>query len=203
MRTSADSLVRAADPLDPDELRAWTTSPSRERIARDILATPVERSRSSHCRRSRLVAIVVAVILVGAAAAAAAATRLGQPAPDPVRAHLAELDHGMPPDLRYNPDLANAHAVAATASGTLYAADRADGGYCIEAASAAEQPRGGTCVSPAEASARPIEVIAPIPTSDDPSSSEAASTALTSRPLRRPTPAARRLALPSASPTTF
>jgi hypothetical protein len=40
MRTSADSLVRAADPLDPDELRAWTTSQSRERIARDIIATP-------------------------------------------------------------------------------------------------------------------------------------------------------------------
>ena len=167
MRTSADSLVRAADPLDPDELRAWTTSQSRERIARDIIATPVERSHSSQGGRFRLVAIVVAVILVGAAAAAAAATRLGRPAPDPVRAHLAELDHGMPPDLRYNPDLANAHAVAATASGTLYAADRADGGYCIEAASAAEQPRGGTCVSAAEASARPIEVIAPIPASDD------------------------------------
>jgi hypothetical protein len=73
----------------------------------------------------------------------------------------------MPPDLRYNPDLAHARAVAATASGSLYAADLPDGGYCIEAATAGGQPRGGTCVTAAEASTRPLEVIAPIPADDD------------------------------------
>jgi hypothetical protein len=73
----------------------------------------------------------------------------------------------MPPDLRYNPDLSNARAVAATPSGTLYAADLPDGGYCIEAASTDDQPRGGTCIRAAEASAQPIEVLAPIAQDDD------------------------------------
>jgi len=169
MTTSADKLVqrvRAADPLDPDDLRAWTASQHRERIVRDIIATPVGPARRSHRRRAGVVAIVVAGVLVGAAAATAT-TILGRPAPDPVRAHLAKLDRGMPPDLRYNPDLANARAVAATASGTLYAADLRNGGYCIEVASPTSQPRGGTCLTTADASAHPIEVIAPIPTGDD------------------------------------
>ncbi len=170
MRSSNDTvvtIVRSADPLDSDDLKAWTTSARRNRLASEIVASPIETSRESRRRRSRFVAIAAVGLLATAGAAAAAATLLGGPAPDPVRAHLAELDHGLPPDLRYNPDLAHARAVAATASGALYAADLRDGGYCIEAATTDGQPRGGTCVTAADSSTRAIEVIAPIPAGDD------------------------------------
>jgi len=169
MTTRSDELihlVREADPLDPAELRNWAESPRREQVLRAVCATPAEPARRRHRGRSRLVALAVAGVLVGGAAAAAA-TVLGRPAPDPVRAHLAELDRGMPPDLRYNPNLNNAHAVAATASGTLYAADLPDGGYCIETTSAHDQPRGATCLRASQASVRPVEVLAPIPPNDE------------------------------------
>src|SRR4051812_20055696 len=161
------TIVRAADPLDADDVRAWTSSERCKWLACEIVAGPVETSRDGNRRRSRLVAIAAATLVATAGAAAAAATMLGGPAPDPVRAHLAELDRGMPPDLRYNPDLADARAVAATASGALYAADLPDGGYCIEAATSDGQPRGGTCVTAADSRTRAIEVIAPIPAGDD------------------------------------
>ena len=168
MKTPPDellSLVREADPLDPAELRNWAESRDREQVLRTVCATAAEPARMRRRRRSRLVAVAVAAVLVGGATAAAA-TVLGRPAPDPVRAHLAELDRGLPPDLRDNPNLNNAHAVAATASGALYAADLPDGGYCIEATSAHDQPRGATCVRASQASARPVEVLAPIPPND-------------------------------------
>jgi hypothetical protein len=169
MTTRSDELihlVREADPLDPAELRNWAESPRREQVLRTVCATVAEPARMRRRgRRSRLVAVAVAAVLVGGAAAAAAAV-LGRPAPDPVRAHLAELDRGMPPDLRYNPNLDNARAVAATASGALYAADLPDGGYCIETTSAYDQPRGATCLRGPQASVRPVEVLAPIPPND-------------------------------------
>ncbi len=73
----------------------------------------------------------------------------------------------MPADLRYNPDLANARAVAATRSAALYAADLRDGGYCIEVATEGDRPRGGTCVHSSASTDQPIEVIAPIPANED------------------------------------
>ena len=158
------TLLRAADPLDPDELASWATSPGRARIRRAVVGTPVASSARPRRSRSRVVAISVAGAALAGGAAAAATSILGEPAPDPVRAHLAELDKGLPADLRYNPDLADARAVAATDSGVLYAADLAGGGYCVEVASAGDQPRGDTCVpNPA---AQPIEVIAPLPADD-------------------------------------
>src|SRR5439155_83532 len=95
------SLPGSSPSADPGE--AWTTT-----------AEPARKRRRG---RNRLVAVDAAGVLVGGTAAAAT-TILGRPAPDPVRAHLAELDEGMPPDLRYNPDLSNARAVAETTSGT-------------------------------------------------------------------------------------
>lgn len=160
------ALVRAGDPLDPSELGDWAASPRREELVRAIVATPVGPSGAAHRGRSRLVVIVAVATLAGAAAAAAA-TMLGGPALETVRQHLADLDRGMPADLRYNPDLANARAVAATPSGTLYAADLPDGGYCVEVASGADRPRGGTCVHASAAARQPIEVIAPIPANED------------------------------------
>ena len=105
-----------------------------------------------------------AVVVTGALATAAAASGvLGGPAPDPIRAHLAALDAGMPQDLRLNPDVEHAMAVASTESGVLYAADLKDGGYCIEVATEGDKPRGAACVTAAQLGDRAIEVTAPIP----------------------------------------
>jgi hypothetical protein len=169
MRTLSDELitiVREADPLDPAEVRSWVESEHRRRLLPDICGPLDAVAHKRRLRRSHVAAIAAAGVLVGGAAAAATAV-LGGPAPDPVRAHLAELDQGMPPDLRYNPDLSNAHAVAATASGTLYAVDLDGGGYCLEAATAGDRPRGGSCITAADLAARPVEALAPIPGSDN------------------------------------
>jgi hypothetical protein len=91
---------------------------------------------------------------------------LGGPAPEPVKEHLAELDRGMPADLRYDADLEHTRAVAATASGVLYLADTRDGGYCIEVVSETDRPRGAICLTGAQVGVRPIEVTAPLPDSD-------------------------------------
>jgi hypothetical protein len=120
MTPSADKLVqrvRAADPLDPDDLRAWTASQRRERIVRDIVATPVGPARRSHRRRGGLVAIVVAGLLVGAAAATAT-TILGRPAPIRTSAS-GRARQGHAARSAVQPGPRQRARVAATASGTL------------------------------------------------------------------------------------
>ena len=153
-----DRLVRAADPLDTDELAAWTSTAT----APDTGSTDIAEAK----RRRRLLAPPVmaggAVVIV-AAGAAAAATVLGQSAPPSVQQHLRELDRGMPADLRYDPDVEHARAVATTESGALYLADLADGGYCLEIVSDSTRPRGATCLTDSDMAVHPFEVAAPIP----------------------------------------
>jgi len=157
-------LIATADPLEGSAAEEWSRSGRRDAELAAIVAGPIESERRLR-RRSRLVALV-AVALVAGAAAATAATVLGGPAPDRVKQRLAELDRGMPADLRYNADLDHARAVAATTSGALYAAELPDGGYCLEIASAGDQPRGASCLHAAELLSEPIEVNAPIPAND-------------------------------------
>lgn len=159
------SAVRDADPLDDAELNRWLASPRPDDVLAQILGSPVaETERRRRLTRSSVVPIV-AIAAVAGGGAAAAATWLGGPAPQSVRDHLAELDRGMPADLRYDPDLEHARAVATAAAGTLYAADLPDGGYCVEVASTGGVPRGASCLHPADATARVVEVTAPIPPS--------------------------------------
>jgi hypothetical protein len=73
----------------------------------------------------------------------------------------------MPDDLRYNPDVENARAVAESPGGVVYLADMARGGYCIEIAAKQGHPGGASCVTAADLKSRPVDVLAPLPAGDD------------------------------------
>ena len=99
-------------------------------VLQDHLRTAYARLLVRHARRRR-VATVSALAGAGAlllgAAALGAATLLGWPAPRHVQDEIAAVDRGLPADLRLNPDVEHARAVASTASATLYAASLRDG----------------------------------------------------------------------------
>ena len=155
--------VRGVDPIREIDLRQWDSTAEARRVFDLVVASSlVERPRRN---RARWVAGGAVVVTGALATAAAASGLLGGPAPDPIRAHLAALDAGMPEDLRLNPDVEHAMAVASTESGVLYAADLKAGGYCIEIATEVDKPRGAACVTAAQLGDRAIEVTAPIPSS--------------------------------------
>lgn len=108
--------------------------------------------------------------LVVAGGAFGAATLLGWPAPEHVKRELAAVDRGLPEDLRLNPDVEHASAVASTGSSTLYAAALKDGGRCTELVTADDRGRGATCTTGSDQIARPIDVTVP---SDDRAGDEA------------------------------
>jgi hypothetical protein len=107
--------------------------------------------RRRHRRLARLAAIACAGALVLAGAGFGAATLFGWPAPPHVQNELASVDRGLPADLRLNPDVDNARAVAATATSTLYAASLPGGGSCSEIVTTGERGRGATCAEYASA----------------------------------------------------
>jgi hypothetical protein len=115
--------------------------------------------------RRRRVAMVSALAGAGAlllgAAALGAATLLGWPAPRHVQNEIAAVDQGLPADLRLNPDVEHARAVASTASATLYAASLRDGGSCTEIVTASDRGRGATCATAVDRARRPIDLTAP------------------------------------------
>src|SRR3954451_13199146 len=163
------TAVRAADPIDPADSDAWLHSDAAAAMLARIVTTPATdtppRPRPRHRRNLRVISSL-AVVVAGGTATAYATGILGGPAPERVQQHLAGLDSGMPADLRYNADVDNARAVATSPHGTLYLADTAGGGYCIEVASDVDRPRGASCITAAELSQRPLDVIAPIPDFD-------------------------------------
>ena len=57
---------------------------------------------------------------------------VGSRAPASVQTDIAAVDAGMPDALRLNPDVHNARSVATTGASTLWLADLADGGRCME-----------------------------------------------------------------------
>ncbi len=84
---------------------------------------------------------------------------------------IAAVDRGLPEDLRLNPDVEHARAVASTETATLYAASLRDGGRCSELVTAGDRGRGATCSTAADESARPIDLAIPF---DDDAGAEAA-----------------------------
>jgi hypothetical protein len=120
------------------------------------------RQRSRRIVRVSALATAAALMLAGAAYGAA--VLLGWPAPAHVKQDLAAVDQGMPSDLRLNPDVERARAVAASGDATLYAASLRDGGSCSELVTDGDRGRGATCETAADEAARPIELVAP---SDD------------------------------------
>ena len=115
--------------------------------------------------RRRRVALVSALAAIGAlllgAAALGAATLLGWPAPRHVQNDIAAVDRGLPADLRLNPDVEHARAVASTASATLYAASLHDGGSCTEIVTAGDRGRGATCATAADRAHQAVDLVAP------------------------------------------
>jgi hypothetical protein len=117
--------------------------------------------RRAHRRKLRTVAIACVAALVVAGAAFGTATLLGWPAPEHVKQEIAAVDRGLPEDLRLNPDVEHAHAVASTETATLYAASLRDGGRCSELVTAGDRGRGATCSTGSDELGRPIDVVVP------------------------------------------
>jgi hypothetical protein len=109
--------------------------------------------------RTAATASVVALALTGVALGAA--TLLGWRAPAHVKKEIAAVDRGLPEDLRLNPDVETARAVATTGSATLYAAALRDGGRCTELVTGDGLGRGATCTIGAEQTTRAIDVTVP------------------------------------------
>jgi hypothetical protein len=125
--------------------------------------------RSRRRRRlARTAALGSAGVLALAGVGLGAAALLGWPAPQHVKEEIAAVDRGLPADLRLNPDVEHARAVAATENATLYAASLSDGGSCSEIVTAGGRGRGATCTSGATTEA--IDLVAP---SDDGAGPEA------------------------------
>jgi hypothetical protein len=120
----------------------------------------LERHRA-HRRQLRTAAIACVAALVVAGAAFGTATLLGWPAPEHVKQEIAAVDRGLPEDLRLNPDVEHASAVASTGSSTLYAAALRDGGRCTELVTADDRGRGAVCTTASDELARPIDVTLP------------------------------------------
>src|SRR6184192_3143058 len=104
------------------------TMTSTDALANDLQAAYGRFLQRAHRRRrlARVAAIASAAALGLAGAGFGAAALLGWPAPLHVQKDIAAVDRGLPPDLRLNPDVEHARAVAATATATLYAASLRD-----------------------------------------------------------------------------
>jgi hypothetical protein len=98
----------------------------RDGVAR--LVADRERRR----RRARALGIAAAALACLCGIAIASATFVGSPAPRSVQDDIAAVDAGMPAGLRMSPDVHNARSVAATGRSTLWMADLAGAGRCLE-----------------------------------------------------------------------
>src|SRR5438552_14245784 len=117
------------------------------------------RRRRRRLIRGAAMTSLAALSLGGAGLGTAAL--FGWPAPLHVQQEIAAVDQGLPADLRLNPDVAHARAVAATEDARLYAASLRDGGSCSEIVTAGERGRGAMCTTGADARARPLDVVMP------------------------------------------
>jgi hypothetical protein len=138
-------------------------SPSLEAILDDLMpaAQRLAARRRRRRRTLRLTVAVVATLVLASSAAIAGFEILGSPAPPAVKRDLAAVDRGMPSDLRLNPDVAHARAVAAGHGSVVYYAALRDGGYCAELVTPAHGARGAVCSSATEAARRGLSVTVP------------------------------------------
>ena len=114
------------------------------------------RRRSRRLVRGAAIAAAGALLLTGAGLGAA--VLFGWPAPEHVKREIAAVDQGMPEDLRLNPDVENARAVASDETSTLYAASLRSGvGHCSELVTPGDRGRGATCSPETD----PIDVTLP------------------------------------------
>ena len=134
--------------------------PRRGRLRPGTLGTWLAAHRSGGRRVVRLV-VLLASLAVAGSAAGAGLELLGSPAPPAVRRDLRDIDRSMPRDLRLNPDVAHARAVAASNGSVVYFAPLQGGGYCAELVTPAAGPRGAVCSTAQQAQRTPISVTVP------------------------------------------
>jgi hypothetical protein len=161
-RDDVMTLVRDADVVTPGGRSGWAASAEADAILRTILAgeiTVIDRKATQH--RIARVLLLAAALVLAAAAGAAAGEILGRPAPATVQRDIANVDEGMPADLRLNPDVQDARLAAVAGEASLYSATLADGGYCFEIVTVAEGPRGAVCTPGPSVGSLPIEITVP------------------------------------------
>ena len=141
-----------------------------DRLHHDLVAAYAGRVERRHRRgrRLRAAAVAGAAVLVLSGAAFGISILLGWPAPEHVKRELAAIDQGLPEDLRLNPDVEHAVAVAATDTATLYAATLRGGGSCSEIVTADDRGRGATCTTSGEYESRPIDITLPFDEGETP-----------------------------------
>jgi hypothetical protein len=144
------------DPVYPEQTYDELRTTLRAGVARLI----AERHRRRH--KLRLVGLVSAGFLALSGLALAATAFVGSPAPESVQSEIAAVDTGMPAALRLNPDVRNARSVATTGSSTLWLADLAGGGRCLELTTAYfPSVRAPGCTTGAELDGTPIGMTLP------------------------------------------
>jgi hypothetical protein len=155
-------MVGETDPIERRDRMGWAASPKADAVLRRIIESELPATESGRRERSSVRVLLLAAALVLAAAAGAAAGEiLGTPAPPAVQRDIANVDQGMPADLRLNPDVQDARLAAVSEGAALYFATLADGGYCFEIVTEAEGGRGAVCTPGAAIANMPIEVTVP------------------------------------------
>lgn len=138
-------------------------APNLEAILADLMpaARRLAAARRARRRTVRVTAAAVAALALASSAAVAGFDILGSPAPRAVKGDLLDVDRGMPRDLRLNPDVESARAVAATHDSVVYFAPLEAGGYCAELVTRAKGPRGAVCSTEEGAEGRGMSVTVP------------------------------------------
>ena len=161
-RDASMELLRDTDPVARRDRMGWAASPQADAILRAIVSSELPTGERARTPRSRARVLLLAAVLVLAAAAGAVAGEvLGTPAPDTVKRDIANVDQGMPADLRSNPDVQDAHLAAVSQGGSLYVASLAGGGYCFELVTDPGGGRGAICTQGSTVGGLPIEVTVP------------------------------------------
>jgi len=160
------SLISGCDPLSDRPIVGWSRTDEADAIVRRIVAgelnSEVDTTAYMPARRGgKRLAILAITLLITGAGVAAASELLGAPAPSKVKEDLANVDRGIPSDLRYNPDVTDARLVAQADGASLYYASLADGGYCSEIVTPTSGPAGAICVSGGSLDQEPIHVTVP------------------------------------------
>lgn len=160
------SWMSTSDPIRDSSVHGWSEGEEAAAMLRSIVDGDRSSSRDiaepEHSRplRRRPLILAFAALIVGGGVAGADLL-LGGPAPDEVKQDLAAVDRGIPPDLRYDPDVEDADLVARASGSELYVATMTDGGYCMEIVLPSTGPAGAVCTPGASLEARPIQVTIP------------------------------------------
>jgi hypothetical protein len=164
------SSVARCDPVADRPTAGWSRTAEAGAILRRIAAGELGSAVAAipgtpPRRRGGRPVILVAALLITGAGVAAASQLLGGPAPSQVKEDIANVDQGIPPDLRYDPDVRDARLVARADGASIYAANLPDGGYCSEIVTPVSGPAGAVCVPAGSEDPAAIHVTAPF---DDP-----------------------------------